>query len=192
MSKKGYIKLDRRILDNMLWLEKPFDYAHAWTDLLLLANHKDLDVIRRGQLMHRKRGDVDTSIGFLANRWGWSENKVRRFIGILNDTGMCTSKGTPYGTTLTIENYTKYQGEAQADGRPNERPDGRADERPDERPDGRHDKNVKECIKNGKRMEKNNTRSRARKPSSFEEILDELRREYELEESGDGQSDRTS
>lgn len=190
--KKGYIKLDRRILENMLWLEKPFDYAHAWTDLLLLANHKDIDVIRRGQLMHRKRGDVDTSIGYLSERWGWSKNKVRNFLGILEGTGMCTVKGTPYGTTLTIENYSKYQGGTQTEGTPEGTPEGIPEGISEGTPEGTHDKNVKECIKNGERMEKNYTRSRARKPSSLNEILDELRREYELEERRDDNFDRTS
>ena len=136
----GYIKLDRKILENEMWKEKPFDHARAWVDLLLLANYKDLDVIHRGRLIHRKRGEVNTSIGWLAERWGWSANKVRRYIRTLNGMGMCTQNGTPDGTTLTIENYAFYQDGRRTNGTPNESTDGT----PNESTDGTHDKKVKE------------------------------------------------
>ena len=158
----GYIKLDRKILENEMWKEKPFDHARAWVDLLLLANYKDLDVIHRGRLIHRKRGEVNTSIGWLAERWGWSANKVRRYIRTLNGMGMCTQNGTPDGTTLTIENYAFYQDGRRTNGTPNESTDGT----PNESTDGTHDKKVKES----KRKVKNNARARGRKLSFAEEL----------------------
>lgn len=148
----GYIKVDRKILENGMWLEKPFDVSHAWIDLLLLANWKDFETIRKGKLVQRKRGEVNTSIGWLANRWGWSDNRVRRTLDTFERMGMCTRNGTPDGTTLVIENYTFYQGGRRTDERPNGRPDGR----PDERPDGRHEKKGKESIRIA-----NNARTRA-------------------------------
>lgn len=155
MSEKGYIKLDRQLMDHALWQEKPFDRARAWVDLLMLANYKDHDVIRKGKLEHRKRGEVNTSIGFLAQRWGWSENKVRRYLRLLSGSGMCHTNGSADGSTIRIENYTKFQDGWRADGRPNERPNGR--------PDGRHDNKGKEKeIK-----EKNNMRQRRNSSSSF-------------------------
>lgn len=180
----GYIKLHRKILENMLWTEKPFDYAHAWLDLLLLANYKDLQVIRRGQVVDRKRGEVNTSIGYLADRWGWSKNKVRNYLSILKGTGMCTPEGTPHGTTLRIENYSKYQGDAHTEGTPK----GTTEGTPKGTPEGTHDKKDKESNK----KEKNYARGRVKNSSSFSEILEELRKEYELEESGDDQPGRTS
>ena len=140
MSEKGYIKLDRQLMDHALWQEKPFDRARAWVDLLMLANYKDHDVIYKGKLEHRKRGEVNTTIGYLALRWGWSENKVRRFIRQLNGSQMVHTNGSTHGSTLTIENYAKYQGDRRTDGSTNERTDGRANERTD----GRHDKKGKE------------------------------------------------
>ena len=163
MSDKGYIKLDRQLMDHELWQEKPFDRARAWVDLLMMANYKDHDVIRKGKLEHRKRGEVNTSIGYLAQRWGWSENKVRRFLGILNECAMCRTNGRPNGSTLTIENYTKYQDGQRTNGRTNERPN----ERTDERTDGRHDKKGKEREKKGK---ENNVRSRRTKSSFLEDL----------------------
>lgn len=167
MSEKGYIKLDRQLMDHALWQEKPFDRARAWVDLLMLANYKDHDVIYKGRLEHRKRGEVNTTIGYLALRWGWSENKVRRFIRHLNGSQMAHINGSTHGSTLTIENYAKYQGDRRTDGSTNERTDGRTNERTD----GRHDKKGKERERKGKNI----THSRASKSSflaDLEAIID--------------------
>lgn len=167
MSEKGYIKLDRQLMDHALWQEKPFDRARAWVDLLMLANYKDHDVIYKGRLEHRKRGEVNTTIGYLALRWGWSENKVRRFIRHLNGSQMAHINGSTHGSTLTIENYAKYQGDRRTDGSTNERTDGRTNERTD----GRHDKKGKERERKGKNI----AHSRASKSSflaDLEAIID--------------------
>lgn len=152
MASNGYIKIDRKILDSAIWQEKPFDRARAWIDLLLLASWKDHEEIYRGKAIFRKRGEVSCSIGWLAERWGWSANKVRRYIRTLNRLGMCTQNGTPNGTTLTIENYALYQDGRRTNGRGN----GTTDGTPNESTDGTHHKKGKE----GKRID-NNARVRA-------------------------------
>ena len=115
----GWIKLDRKIKYNRLWLEKPFSRGQAWVDLLLLANHSDREYVYHGERVVGKRGDVDVSMLWLAERWGWSRGKVSRFIRELEVNQMCFKKSsTTHGTTLTIENYASYQfGEQQADNR---------------------------------------------------------------------------
>lgn len=147
MASSGFIKLDRGILESELWKEKPFDRARAWVDLLLLTSWKDHDEIYRGQVVHRKRGDVSCSIRWLSERWGWSRNKVYRYLALLTETGMVTLTGTPNGTTLTIENYAFYQDgwntRGTTDGTTNETTDGTTD--------GTHKKKGKE----GKRIAKN-------------------------------------
>ena len=161
MSDRGYIKLDRKLLENDLWKEKPFDKARAWVDLLLLANYKDFEIVHNGHTIQRKRGEVNTSIPWLANRWGWSENKVRRFLGRLNECAMSRTNGSANGSTITIENYTKYQDGGRANGRANGRADGRANER--------HDKNNKEKIE-----KKEIYAAKRRRKSSFLEDLENL------------------
>lgn len=165
-NNSGYIKLDRSLLESEIWQEKPFDRGKAWVDLLMLANWKDHDVIRRGTVEHRKRGDVNCSIGWLANRWGWSANKVRRYIRQLNRLGMCTSSGTPNGTTLTIENYTFYQDGRRTHGTPNGTLNGTSDGTTD----GTYEKNSKE----GERIA-NNARARGGGKNSWNPFLDMLR-----------------
>ena len=131
MSKTGsYIKLDRGLKNNSLWLEKPFSKGQAWVDLLMLAQGVEMDKHYRGKVQHMKPGTVYTSILYLTNRWGWSRNKVYRFLVLLEKAEMIaineelptghigetiertrngTSNGTTNGTIITIENWEVYQ-----------------------------------------------------------------------------------
>lgn len=127
MAKTGsYIKLDRGLKTNSLWLEKPFSKGQAWVDLLLLAQGVDKEKQYRGQIQHQKPGEVYTSILYLSNRWGWGRNKVYRFLELLIKSGMIeiqgrtrdgtinrtrngTYNGTTNGTIISIENWALYQ-----------------------------------------------------------------------------------
>lgn len=125
MASSGWIKIFRSLLDNELWMRsEPFDCRSAWIDLLLMANFKENSVPTKRGIVNVKRGEIYTSIGFLAKRWRWSPNKVRRFIGTLNELGMAHSDGTPNGTTISLVKYDFFQGEGQGDEPTNETGDG--------------------------------------------------------------------
>lgn len=112
MSKnQGYIKLFRSIQENFLWDKKPFDKPRAFIDILLLANHTNNTIVINGKATVIKRGQYYTSRKKLADRWGWDVKTVDRFLGVLKEAKMVTSAGTPFGITLTVENYGIYQGE---------------------------------------------------------------------------------
>ena len=117
---KGWISLYRPLTDHWLWDDKPFARGQAWIDILFLANYADRDGIYDGMIIHKKRGDVNLSIRFLARRWGWSDNKVRRFLDLLEKEKMISQKRNTYGTVITVENYNKYQGRTSRDGTPTE------------------------------------------------------------------------
>lgn len=126
---KGWIRLYRQSVNNPLYSAEPFDKWHAWQDLLLMVNHERKQFISKGQTITLEAGQTVTSIAILSQRWKWSENKVRRFFRLLNESGMCTADGRANGTIVTIENWAKYQCEGQAGGSTDGRPDGRADGR---------------------------------------------------------------
>jgi hypothetical protein len=108
-----------------------------------MVNHEQKQFISKGQLITLEPGQTVTSVPILAERWQWSENKVRRYLRLLSDSGMCTRNGSPNGSLITITNWAKYQSDAQTDGRG----DGRADGSSDGRADGtltRMNKNDKE------------------------------------------------
>ena len=127
MAKTGsYIKLDRGLKKNSLWLEKPFSKGQAWVDLLLLAQGIDKDKEYRGKVQNMKSGVVYTSILYLSDRWGWYRSKVYRFLETLIDLGMVEIQGwtrndttkrtqnstrnsTTNGTIIRIVNWASYQ-----------------------------------------------------------------------------------
>lgn len=112
----GYIKLYRQVMDNPMWSDKPFSRGQAWIDLLMLANWGDSKVLDGDKVVTLHRGELLCSQVYLANRWGWSRKKVKGFLSVLQREGMGSVKGTSKGTTLTIENYSKYQDEGTAEG----------------------------------------------------------------------------
>lgn len=106
---EGWIKLNRSLQDHWLWKDEPYDKARAWIDLIMLANWEDKKMPYKDKIVVCKRGDVNLSLLFLANRWHWSRPKVTRFIKILESDGMITTDITRNRTTITIVNYDKFQ-----------------------------------------------------------------------------------
>lgn len=125
----GFVLLHRQIIDNELWDDKPYAKGQAWVDLIMKANFKEVRKTIKGNKVVIKRGQLLRSVENLADDWGWSPNKVRRFLGYLVKEQMAQVDGRPYGTLITIENYECFQDVRRANGRTNERADGRADGR---------------------------------------------------------------
>ena len=160
MKKKGYIAIHRQIEDSPIWLGESFSRGQAWIDLLLLANHKDFTVLFRGAFVQRKRGKVNRSISYLADRWQWTRRKTTKFLKALESEGMVSLSIDPRDTEITIINYDKFQKRT-------------ADDTTDSTTDGTTNNNVinnaKECIIMP------NKRARAR-GGRGNELLDMLRK----------------
>ena len=153
MANEGWISLHRQIQDSFLWQDKPFGMGQAWVDLLLLAYHEDTKKVWRGELKEYKRGTVNVSISFLAERWGWSWRRVKRFLKLLENDGMITQSVTRRDTVIFLTNYDVYQGER----RTNVRTDVTSDVRTD----------VTQSIMNNNFNNVNNSRSRGSTHKSF-------------------------
>lgn len=111
----GWIKLDRKIMDDPLYLSEPFTRIQAWIDLLLLAAYRDGHIFVRGIRIEFKRGQVVTSLDKLAKRWMWSKPKVMRYLHVLeSETQVLLQKGN-VTTLISILNYEKYQADVTAD-----------------------------------------------------------------------------
>ena len=129
---KGWIKLYRSIWENTIWKSKDkFDDRSAWIDLLLMANHEQKQAVYKKQAIDIHRGQVFTSIPHLSKRWGWSENRVRRYLLLLCNLGMIYRDGTPNGTLVTIVNYGFYQDDRRTNGRGDGSANGSANGRAD-------------------------------------------------------------
>ncbi len=115
-KRKGWILLYRSIRDSWIWDHKPYDPARAWIDLILDANHEEGKVYAHANLIKVERGQDWVSVRTLADRWGWSRNKVVKFLRTLEEDGMVHINRTPYGTLLTLINYGDFQNRRDAEG----------------------------------------------------------------------------
>lgn len=112
---EGWIKLHRRLAENKLWLDEPFTRGQAWVDLLMLANHRDGYVRKRGIRVSLKRGDVGWSHRNLAERWKWSRGKVKRFLDELENDHMIVPQNNNVTGCISIVNYEAYQNNSTTD-----------------------------------------------------------------------------
>ena len=159
----GWIKLHRKILDCFIWQDKPYDKARAWIDLLLIAMHHDKKMLIDDEVVMIQRGSFMTSIVKLADRWGWSRNKVVRYLDMLESEQMLNTKRTPKGTLITIVKYDVFQGMENTDSTTvdttvgttldttNDTTDGTADSTTVGTADGTQNKNIKN-NKNNKEL----------------------------------------
>ena len=104
---KGYIKLYRDIRDHWIWQDS--EYVKAWIDLIMMMNHTDTQILFNKQLITVKRGSRVTSIRKLGKRWGWSRDRVKRFLDLLEDDGMIATVRDTQKTLVTVEKYGFYQ-----------------------------------------------------------------------------------
>ena len=112
---EGWIKLHRAIQEHWLWDDEPFTRGQAFIDLLLMVNHKDKKIMFNGELIEVKKGSKITSLRQLSDRWKWSTNKVKKYLDQLQKDGMINYKCDNKKTLLTIENYSVYQGQGNAE-----------------------------------------------------------------------------
>ncbi len=142
----GYYTVHRSIFDNFLWADKPFSKGQAWIDLFGKANFKDNEIYIRGIPVLIKRGQTGRSELTLAEDWGWSRGKVRRFLSMLKARGMIDTKQDNKTTITTICNYEEYQFKIKEDDTPNEP----ANDTPDSTPNGHQTDTKRYTINKGK------------------------------------------
>lgn len=108
-ASKGFIKLDRAIFEH--WIFQDAEKFKAFVDLIQLMRFRDGELLIGNEIVVVPRGSYYTSILKLADRWGWSRDKTRAFLTLLEKQNMIKVKSTTKGTMLTLENYRLYQDE---------------------------------------------------------------------------------
>lgn len=112
---KGFFLIHRSLLDDYLFTDtgqrgKGYDTFHAWVYMLGKANYKQTKRVFRGQEQIIERGQLVTSYAKLAETFGWSEDRVRRYLTILKKDGRIKVNSTKHGTIITIIGYDEDQG----------------------------------------------------------------------------------
>lgn len=118
---KNFIWVYRSLRENWVWREKPFSPGQAWVDLLMRANWKTSKIphpkllspaiLRPGELICSKRG--------LSVNWGWSRNRVERYITCLVNEAMIKATNDTTYTRIKILNWGRLQKMGQSDGATN-------------------------------------------------------------------------
>jgi hypothetical protein len=109
MENSGWVKLNRSINDDDLWLLEPFTKAQAWIDLFLNANWRPGIFAIRGGFINVETGQIAWSELTLAKRWKWSRNKVRAFKALLRQTGKIDTTESTTTSIIKILKYKHYQ-----------------------------------------------------------------------------------
>lgn len=112
---KGWFSVERGLWDHWLKPEKPYSRFEAWLDLIRGANHAPNKFMLKGQLIEVQRGQQARSQVTLAQDWGWSRDKVRRFCKLLEDEGKIIQQNNNLTSIITICNYSEKQGNKTAD-----------------------------------------------------------------------------
>ena len=101
MTQAGWISIYRKIREHSFFRQKrTFSYFEAWIDLLLSASHKDNTILLNANITSVKRGELLTSKKALGERWGWSNNKVNKFMKVLEEDQMAIVKSTSKSSTF--------------------------------------------------------------------------------------------
>lgn len=105
----GVFAVARNIFEHELFDDEPFTQREAWLWLIREAAWKERRVRVGKKLCAVKRGQLATSMRFMADKWQWSEAKVRRFLKKLKSDAMVEVVSDALATQITICNYDEYQ-----------------------------------------------------------------------------------
>lgn len=107
MVEGGFIKIYRAIRKH--WIFQRADYYLAWSILLMEAAYKEDKKIVGSTLVNLKRGQLIGSVRYLKKAFGWKSNdKVSRFVALLESDGMIRTENGQGITVITVCNYDTY------------------------------------------------------------------------------------
>lgn len=155
MSKQGYIKLHRKIVD-WEWYDD-LNTFKLWIHLLLKVNHEDKKW--RGELV--KRGSCISSYQSLSAETGLTVQQVRTSLNKLIETNDITKLSRTKNTLFIVTNYNMYQDSQQTDEQTNNMQDNKQSTNNQQTSNkqvttNKNDKNVKN-DKNEKKKESKHT-----------------------------------
>jgi hypothetical protein len=115
MSDRGVFGVDRGIFEHHWLSGEPYTRIQAWAWLCKEAAYKPRRKYVAGVWVDLERRQLAHSLRFMAEKWQWSEKRVRTFIRRCMEDGMIEiglKKGTARGTgitVITVCNYDEYQ-----------------------------------------------------------------------------------
>jgi hypothetical protein len=104
---QGWIKIHRQLQDKG-YINKPA-YVSLWVNLLLLANHKEKELLWNGSLIIIKRGQLITGRKELSKLTGIPETTIERILKVFKNGHQIEQQTYNKYRLITILNWDKYQ-----------------------------------------------------------------------------------
>jgi hypothetical protein len=105
----GVFAIARNIFEHDMFEPEPFTEREAWIWMIREAAWKPRRVRVGKKLCDLDRGQLATSMRFMAGKWQWAEARVRRFLKKLKSDAMIEVVSDALATQITICNYNNYQ-----------------------------------------------------------------------------------
>ena len=115
MSRIGWIKLYRKLLDDPLWKDCKDNQKIIMITLLLMANHETNTWIFGGEPYKVEPGEFVTSLNSLSRETGYSVSIVRNTLEKLKKHDFLTYQSTNKNRLIRINNWGKYQDKKEDD-----------------------------------------------------------------------------
>lgn len=109
MSGRGVFAVDRGIWDDTDFASERFSEREAFLWLVGQAAWRPTTVRISGRQIALARGELAASTRFMAEKWDWSEARVRRFLGRMVAAGIVSTKADKSATHISILKYDRFQ-----------------------------------------------------------------------------------
>jgi len=104
---EGFIYLHRKLQKN--WIYDDAEFLKAWVTFLFSASHTDCKLLVGKRIVELKRGQFVFGRKAFSARIGISENRLRRFVKMLEIEQMIHQQKTNKYSIISITNYDDYQ-----------------------------------------------------------------------------------
>jgi hypothetical protein len=111
----GFFAIDRGVWEHPMFAREKFSEREAWIWLISSAAWEPVRVRVGRAWLELARGQCAFALRFLAEKWKWSEPRVRRFLKRLTDDAAALVSATRDATLITICNYDDYQSSRRTD-----------------------------------------------------------------------------
>jgi predicted transcriptional regulator len=91
------------------WIYQEPEALKLWLTMLIEANHETKKHMFNGAVIEIRRGQLVCGRISLSEKTGVSENKIRRYINLLESDGMIHQQKTNKYSIITIVKYEQYQ-----------------------------------------------------------------------------------
>lgn len=107
----GFYLMPRGWMDNPAFgaaKREPFCRRSAWVWLVEHAAYQDQTISVAGKAVKLARGQLSVSLRFLAEQWGWSEPRVRRYLSAVIGQQLAVCVADAAHTLITICEYDRF------------------------------------------------------------------------------------